>query len=66
MAPKEYHGGAVFWSLSKVKEARDRLQHQKAEEEQQRLRKVEATRLRDKARQETSISDVRLERRLEY
>ena len=26
-APEEYYGGAVFWSLSKVKEARDRLQN---------------------------------------
>jgi hypothetical protein len=51
-ALEEYHGGAVFWSPSKVKEARDRLQHQETEEEQQRLRKVEAARLRDEARQE--------------
>jgi hypothetical protein len=49
--PEEYHGGAVFWSPSKVKEAHDRLQHQEAEEEQQRLRKVEAARLHDEARQ---------------
>ena len=32
-APEEYHGGAVFWSLRKVKEARNRLQQQEAKEE---------------------------------
>ncbi|KAF1935262.1 hypothetical protein EJ02DRAFT_485874, partial [Clathrospora elynae] len=60
-ALEEYHGGAVFWSPSKVKEARDWLQHQEAEEEQQRLRKVEATRLRDEGRQhglKASIKDA--------
>ncbi|KAF2844324.1 hypothetical protein T440DRAFT_354003, partial [Plenodomus tracheiphilus IPT5] len=32
--PGEYHGGAVFWSPRKVKEARKRQQQQEHEEEQ--------------------------------
>ncbi|KAF2830017.1 hypothetical protein CC86DRAFT_344886 [Ophiobolus disseminans] len=44
-APEEYHGGAVFWSPRKVKEARDRLQQQEAEEEQQQLQKQRQQRL---------------------
>jgi hypothetical protein len=39
--PEEDHGGAVFWSPRKVKEARDRQQQQELEEEQQRLQKAE-------------------------
>ena len=49
--PKEYHGSAVFWLLRKVREARDCLQQQELKEEQQRLQKVEATRLREEQRQ---------------
>jgi hypothetical protein len=33
-AAEEYHGGAVFWSPSRVDKARDRLQQQELEEEQ--------------------------------
>jgi hypothetical protein len=32
--PEEYHGGAVFWSPKKVKEARDRLQRKELEEKE--------------------------------
>jgi hypothetical protein len=64
--PKEYHGGAVFWSPSKVKEARNQLQRQEAEEEQQRLQKVEAARLRDEARQAKARNiDIRRQARAE-
>jgi hypothetical protein len=34
---EEYHGGALFWSLSRVDRARDRLRQQEAEAEQQQL-----------------------------
>ncbi|KAF2832659.1 hypothetical protein CC86DRAFT_390650 [Ophiobolus disseminans] len=51
-APEEYHGGAVFWSPRKVREARDRLQQQEAEEEQQRLQKVEAAKARKERKRE--------------
>jgi hypothetical protein len=40
-AAVKYHGGAVFWSPRKVKDARDRLHQQELEEEQQRLQKAE-------------------------
>ena len=50
--PEEYHGGAVLWSPSKVKEARDRQQLQEREEEQVQHQKAEASRLRKEARQE--------------
>jgi hypothetical protein len=49
-ASEECHGGAVFCSPRKVKEARDQLQYQKAEEEQQRLQKAEAARLYEELR----------------
>jgi hypothetical protein len=63
---EEHHGGAVFWSLSKVKEARERLQHQEAEEEQQRLQKEEAARLREETRQSKSRDiDIRRQARAE-
>ncbi|KAF1960885.1 HET-domain-containing protein [Byssothecium circinans] len=42
---EEYHGGAVFWSLRKVKEARDRQHQQGLEEEQLQQQKAEAARL---------------------
>ncbi|EOA85866.1 uncharacterized protein SETTUDRAFT_110831, partial [Exserohilum turcica Et28A] len=47
---EEYHGGAVFWSPRKVKEARDRLQLQE-EEEQLQLQKADTRRQREEARQ---------------
>jgi hypothetical protein len=68
-ASEEYHGRAAFWSSRKVKEARNWLQHQKAEEEQQCLQKAEAARLREdqgRLRQEILVSDIRLERKLEH
>jgi hypothetical protein len=39
--PEDYHGGAVFWSPRKVKEARDCQHQQELEEEQQQLQKAE-------------------------
>jgi hypothetical protein len=50
-AAEEYHGGAVFWSPGKVKDARDRLHQQELEEEQQRLQKAEKARDREDQRQ---------------
>ncbi|KAF2834038.1 hypothetical protein CC86DRAFT_279208 [Ophiobolus disseminans] len=65
-APEEYQGGAVFWSPRKVKEARDRLQHQEAEEKQQQLQKAEAARLREVRRQaKVQAKQVRREARAE-
>ena len=49
--PEEYHGGAVFWSPRKVKEARDRQQLKEREEEQLQQQKAEANRQREEARQ---------------
>jgi hypothetical protein len=51
VAAEEYHGGAVFWSPRKVKEARDRQHQQGLEEEQQRLQKAEIARDREDQRQ---------------
>ena len=48
---EEYHGGAVFWSPRKVKEARDRLQLQEEEEEQVQLQKADTRRQREETRQ---------------
>jgi hypothetical protein len=48
---EEYHGGAVFWSPRKVKEARDRQQQQEQEEEQQQLQKAERRRVREDQKQ---------------
>jgi hypothetical protein len=50
-AAEEYHGGAVFWSPRKVKDARDRLQQQELEEEQQQLQKVKRARVREEQKQ---------------
>jgi hypothetical protein len=49
--PEEYHGGAVFWSPRKVKEARDRQQLKEREEEQLQQQKAETKRHREEARQ---------------
>jgi hypothetical protein len=48
---EKYHGGAVFWSPRKVKEARDRQRLKKLEEEQLQYQKVEANRLRKEQKQ---------------
>jgi hypothetical protein len=50
-AAEEYHGGAVFWSPRKVKDARDWLRQQELEEEQQQLQKVERARVREEQKQ---------------
>ena len=49
--PEEYHGGAIFWSPRKIKEARDRQRQQELKEKQQQLQKLEATRLREQEKQ---------------
>jgi hypothetical protein len=49
--PEEDHGGAVFWSPRKVKEARDRQQQQEQEEEQQRLQKAKRGHVREDQKQ---------------
>ncbi|KAF1359717.1 hypothetical protein EJ07DRAFT_165824 [Lizonia empirigonia] len=51
-AAEEYHGGAIFWSPRKVKEARDRQHQQELEEEQLQHQKVEAAHVREDQRQE--------------
>lgn len=51
-AAEEYHGGAVFWSPSRVDKARDRLQQQGLKEEQRQHQKAEAARVREEQRQE--------------
>jgi hypothetical protein len=50
-AAEEYHGGAVFWSPKKVKEARDRQHQQELKEEQQRLQRAEKVHDREEQRQ---------------
>jgi hypothetical protein len=51
-AGEDYHGGAVFWSPRKVKEARDRQLQQGLEEEQLQHQRAEAARLREVKKQE--------------
>ena len=43
---KEYHGGAVFWSLRKVREARVRQSVKEQEEREEKLQKAEAKELK--------------------
>ena len=50
-AAEEYHGGAIFWSPRKVKEARDRQLQQGLEEEQLQHQRAEAARLRELKKQ---------------
>jgi hypothetical protein len=49
--PKEYQGGAIFWSPRKVRGARDRQQLKEREEEQLQYQKAEANRHREELRQ---------------
>ncbi|KAF2822662.1 hypothetical protein CC86DRAFT_423901, partial [Ophiobolus disseminans] len=51
-AGKDYHGGTVFWSLRKVKEARNCQLQQGLEEEQLQHQRAEAARLRELKKQE--------------
>jgi len=46
-APPEYHGGAVFWSPTKVQEARDRRAQKDAEQEALKLQKHEDALLKE-------------------
>jgi hypothetical protein len=47
---QEYHGGAVFWSPSKVREARVRQSVKEQEEKEQKLQKAETAELRKAAK----------------
>jgi hypothetical protein len=49
--PEEYHGGAVFRSPRKVKDARERQQLKEREEQQLQHQKAEANRHRKESRQ---------------
>jgi hypothetical protein len=49
---EEYHGGAIFWSPRKVKEAHDRQLQHRLKEEQLQHQKAEAGCLRKEKRQE--------------
>jgi hypothetical protein len=49
--PEEHHGGAYFYSPTKVQKARDRLRQQELEEEQQQLQKAEKARVREEKKQ---------------
>jgi hypothetical protein len=51
-ADEEYHGGAAFWSPSKVDKAHDRLRQQELKEEQRQHQKAEASCVREEQRQE--------------
>ncbi len=44
---KEYHGGAVFWSPSKLREARFRERVKQQEEEAEKLQKAQTRELRE-------------------
>ncbi|KAF2848735.1 hypothetical protein T440DRAFT_400384, partial [Plenodomus tracheiphilus IPT5] len=64
--PEDYHGGAMFYSPRKVKEARERQQQQELEEEQQQLQKAEKYRQREEARQaKAEAAQLRREARAE-
>jgi hypothetical protein len=49
--PEEYHGGAIFWSPRKVKDARERQQLKEREAQQLQQQKAEANRHREESRQ---------------
>jgi hypothetical protein len=49
-AAEDYHGGAVFWSPRKVKEARDRLRQQELEEQEQQQQQAERAHVREEQR----------------
>jgi hypothetical protein len=51
-ADEEYHGGAVFWSPRKVREARERQHQKQLEEEQQQHQKRERQQLREAQKQQ--------------
>lgn len=47
--PQEYHGGSVFWSPRKVREARDRQAAKEREKKELQLQKAEAAELKKAA-----------------
>ena len=54
-APEEYHGGAVFWSPSKVQAARDRQEQKDAEEKAMQLQKDEDTKHKKEKKKEKAL-----------
>jgi hypothetical protein len=48
--PHEYHGGAVFWSPRKVRQARDDEAARQLQQQQEVLQKAEKTHLKEQAR----------------
>ena len=72
-APQEYNGGAVFWSPSKVKDARawqaqkdadeQLLQHQKDEEIQRKkaAKQVKADMLKERRRTRLAAKELRIQ-----
>ena len=72
-ASPEYHGGAVFWSPSKVKEARERqakkdadeqlLQHQKSQEKERRKAEklAKAEMLEERRRMRQAAKELRIQ-----
>lgn len=53
--PEDYHGGAVFWSPTKIREARDREEQQAYEEIEIQQQKAEAIRLREERKAEKAL-----------
>jgi hypothetical protein len=76
-APEEYNGGAIFWSPSKVQDARDRQhqkevdsqlqQHQKSEESKRReqLKQEKAAMLEERKQQRQIAKEIRLQEQRE-
>jgi hypothetical protein len=56
---EEYHGRAVFWSLRKMKEARDCQQQKDHNDQSLQHRKAEAIKLCDIARAEARLVRAR-------
>ena len=47
--PKEYHGGAVFWSPKKVRQAKEDEMERQQEQQQLQLQKAKRSKLRRQA-----------------
>ncbi|OAL52268.1 hypothetical protein IQ07DRAFT_505322 [Pyrenochaeta sp. DS3sAY3a] len=53
--PEDYHGGAVFWSPTKIREARDRGEQQAYKEIKIQQQKAEAIRLREERKAKKAL-----------
>ena len=53
--PEEYNGGAVFWSPTKVKAARERQEQKEAEEKVNQQKKDEETQRREQKKKEKAL-----------